>query len=115
MHPDHLQAGELLAVPRPDRVRPEQADGTMCVWCDQPPTVDLGVRLSTSSGHHPGGLRRWHPRACQSCAGRYAADVLASHTTRCHACRRQHCPDARALYELSIASRSRPAARRPGR
>ena len=115
MHPDYIQAGELLAVPRPDRVRPEQAAGTMCVWCDQPPTVDLGVRLSTSSGQHPGRLRRWHPHACQACAAQHAADVYATHITRCHACRPVYCQDARALHDLSIASRSRPAVRRPDR
>ncbi|MFE4051253.1 hypothetical protein [Streptomyces sp. YIM B13518] len=112
MHPGYVRAPEMLPVPRPDRIRPEQADGHMCVWCDQEPTVDLGPRLST----HTGALHRWRPRACRPCAVREAGRVLTIHTDRCGRCRqRGDCPDARALHRLATAPRSRPATRRPDR
>jgi hypothetical protein len=104
MHPGFIRAPELLPVPRPDRVRSEQAAGTVCVWCDQPPTVDLGPRLSTGDG----ALHRWHPRACLDCTGREAARVYGVHVTTCGRCRQQgDCPDARALHRLSLADRRR--------
>jgi hypothetical protein len=114
MHPGYIRAPELLPVPRPDRIRPEQEAGTRCVWCRRTRElpVDLGPRLST----HTGAVRRWRPRACQPCAAREAARVFTIHTDKCARCvHRDWCPDARALYDLSIASRSRPAARRPDR
>ncbi|MER7738907.1 hypothetical protein ABTX34_11370 [Streptomyces sp. NPDC096538] len=112
VHPGFVCAPELLPVPRPDRVHPEQAAGRACVWCGKEPTIDLGTRLST----HTGAVQSWAPRACQPCAAREAARVLAIHVTNCHRCRgRDGCPDARALRQLAADSRSRTAIRRPGR
>ncbi|MBL3666372.1 hypothetical protein JL475_10285 [Streptomyces sp. M2CJ-2] len=116
MNEAFVRAAELLPVPRPDRVRPQQADGITCVWCGEAPTVNLGPRLSTSTGATPGPLHRWHPRACAPCAEREAGQVLSIHTERCARCLdRDHCPDARALHQLADDSRSRPAVRRPDR
>ncbi|MFC8987841.1 hypothetical protein [Streptomyces sp. NPDC057115] len=97
-----VRGPELLAVPRPDRIRPEQAAGHRCVWCPGPPTVSLGTRLSTSSG--PERLRRWHPRACEPCTRTQAARVLDVHLGSCRRCAPAggfYCADARALSALA--------------
>jgi hypothetical protein len=111
VHPDFVRAPELLPVPRPDRIRPEQAAGRLCVWCgESEPTVGLGSRLTTRLG----AVDTWAPRACQPCAAREAARVLAIHVTNCYrCCVRDGCADARALRQLAD-SRYRPE-RRPGR
>jgi hypothetical protein len=111
VHPDFVRAPELLPVPRPDRIRPEQAAGRLCVWCgESEPTVGLGSRLTTRLG----AVDTWAPRACQPCAASEAARVLAIHVTNCYrCCVRDGCADARALRQLAD-SRSRPE-RRPGR
>ncbi|MGA5330938.1 hypothetical protein ACPCJT_20135 [Streptomyces griseoincarnatus] len=107
-----MRAPELLPVPRPDQVHPEQTAGRACVWCGSEPTVDLGTRLTTRLGT----IDTWAPRACDGCAAREADRVLTIHVTNCYRCRcRDRCPDARALRELAANSRSRPAVRRPGR
>lgn len=112
VHPDFVRAPELLPVPRPDRVHPEQAAGRACVWCAAEPTVPLGTRLTTRLGT----VASWAPRACDSCASREAARVLTIHVKNCHLCRsRDRCPDARAFRELAAGSRSRSALRRPDR
>lgn len=112
VHPDFVRASEMLPVPRPDRIRPEQADGSACVWCGQPPAVDLGSRLST----HTGALHRWNPRACQACAAEQAGRVLGIHTGQCARCRqRDRCPDARALRDLATSSQLPAPVRRRSR
>lgn len=97
VHPGYVRAAELLPLPRRERVRPDQAEGRECVWCDQPPTIDLGPRISA----HEGGLHRWRPGACRACAGREAARVLNIHVTNCQRCRAGGCSDARALHQLA--------------
>ena len=111
MNPAFVSAPELLPVPRPDRIQPEQEAGTMCVWCRRTRAlpVDLGPRLST----HTGAVRRWRPRACQTCAAREAARVLTIHIDRCGRCTpraRYYCEDARALHTLAQSIPQAPAA-----
>jgi hypothetical protein len=111
MHPGFVRAVELLPVPRPDHIHPDQAAGSACVWCGKEPTVGLGSRLTTRLGT----VNAWAPRACQPCAASEAARVLAIHVTSCYrCCCRDRCADARALRQLAD-SRSRPEDRRPGR
>lgn len=109
---DFVRGPELLAVPRPDHLQPEQAAGRACVWCgESEPTIGLGSRLTT----HLGAVNTWAPRACTACAAREADRVLAIHITNCYrCCVRDGCADARALRQLAD-SRSRPEDRRPGR
>lgn len=96
--PDIADALVMLPVPRPDRITAEQANGLTCVWCDEPPTLHLGPRLST----HGGDLHRWTPRACQPCAARQAARVYRLHIKTCARCsHREYCSDSRALYNLA--------------
>src|SRR5690606_15761633 len=100
-----VRGPELLAVPRPDHLQPEQAAGLRCVWCARPPTVSLSTRLSTSSA--PERLRRWPPPACAPCTRTPAARVLAVHLG---SCRRRappggfYCADARALSALAAGA-----------
>lgn len=99
---DFVRGPELLAVPRPDHLQPEQAAGLRCVWCARPPAVSLSVRLSTSSG--PERLRRWHPHACEPCTRTQAARVLDVHLGSCRRCAPPggfYCADARALSALA--------------
>ncbi|MCI3153242.1 hypothetical protein ELQ39_16030 [Streptomyces sp. GB4-14] len=104
-----MRAPELLPVPRPDRIHPEQAAGRTCVWCTAEPTISLGTRMTTRLGT----VVSWAPRACHPCAAREAARVLAIHIRSCYrCCVRDGCPDARALRQLAD-SRSRSDIRRP--
>lgn len=111
MHPRFVRAPELLPVPRPDQIHPEQTAGRACVWCEAEPTIDLGTRMTTRLG----AVVSWAPRACQPCAAREAARVLSIHVRSCYrCCVHDRCPDARALRKLAD-SRSRPEDRRPDR
>ncbi|MFF5801580.1 hypothetical protein [Streptomyces albogriseolus] len=111
VHPGYVRAPELLPVPRPDHIHPEQAAGRACVWCAAEPTIGLGTRMTTRLG----AVVSWAPRSCQPCAAREAARVLAIHARSCYrCCVHDRCPDARALRQLAD-SRSRPEVRRPDR
>jgi hypothetical protein len=103
VHPDFVRAVELLPVPRPDRIHPEQAAGRACVWCGEgEPSVSLGARLTTRLG----AVNSWAPRSCEACAVREAARVLAIHVTNCYrCCVRDGCADARALRRLAKSRR----------
>ncbi len=112
VHPGYVRAPELLPVPRPDRIHPEQAAGRACVWCTAEPTIGLGTRMTTRLGK----VDTWAPRACDGCAARQAARVLTIHVKNCYRCReRDGCLDARALRQLATSSHSRTAIRRPVR
>lgn len=102
MHPDFVRAPELLPVPRPDRIHPEQAAGRACVWCAHEATISLGTRLTTRLG----SVDTWAPRACHGCAAREAGRVLAIHIANCYRCRsRDRCLDAQALRRLAAGGR----------
>ena len=110
MHPGFVRAPELLPVPRPDPIHPEQVAGRACVWCAGEPTIPLGTRLTARLGR----VGSWAPTACQDCAALEAGRVHAIHVRSCYRCRAgDSCPDARALRHLAAAPRLRPAAGRP--
>jgi hypothetical protein len=101
MHPDFVNAPQMLAVPRLNTRTKAQTAGRRCVWCGGPATVRLGPRLSSRNG----SLDRWEPRACVPCTRREAARVFSVHIRACARCDAAlRCVDARALHELSQAS-----------
>jgi hypothetical protein len=98
VHPDFVDARQMLAVPRLDTRTEAQAAGADCVWCEAAAPVDLGPRLSVFQG----ALHRWNPRACRPCARREAGRVYELHIRACARCTPLVCcEDARALHALS--------------
>lgn len=104
MNAGFVCATEMLPVPRVADLTREQVDGKACVWCRATPDdrIDLGPRISPVAGT----LKRWCPRACQSCTGREAVRVHRLHTTTCARCvQRDYCPDCQALHALALECR----------
>lgn len=97
MHPDFVNAAEMLALPRTSGLAEERLKGRRCVWCGGASTVDLGPRVSTLNG----GLHPWRPKSCTACARREARRTFNIHVQNCaRCCRTRYCPDASALHAL---------------
>jgi len=102
VNPGFVCAVEMLPVPKAAGLARKRIAGTCCVWCGQTAALALGTRLSVIDGT----LKRWEPRACQSCARREAGRVYDIHITRCARCsHRDYCPDSHALHELALECR----------
>lgn len=99
MNPAFVSAAEMLRAPTAAGLPPQRIKGTLCVWCGQEPSMDLGPRLSVIKGT----LQRWHPRSCRPCARSEAARVHGIHRQTCPRCSHgEPCPDGRALYDLAV-------------
>lgn len=98
MTTQYTNAAEMLPLPRVAILSESRRDGQECVWCGDEPSLSLGLRIAVIRGV----LNRFAPRACQSCARREAARVLAVHVRTCQKCAgRRYCVDALALSKLA--------------
>ncbi|MGW1532350.1 hypothetical protein [Streptomyces aureus] len=102
MHPDFVNAVEMLPMPRVRSLTPEQIEGAACPWCAIHVDGDAGLRLGPRIGVTGSGIARWFPRACRPCVGKAAARVYRLHVRTCARCsHRDYCPDSKALHALA--------------
>lgn len=104
MHPDFVNAVELLPMPAGAQHDLAKFEGTACAWCSVKPSLvlKLGPRVSPVQGK----LERWHPIGCRPCVRLEAARVYAIHVRSCARCsHRDYCLDSRALLRLAGGGR----------